>query len=228
MIGLIRLQWWKDALETLYATGQVKDHPLLHAIAKHRDDISHSDLNEMIDARMDECEALQPASWDEFVKYASAPQYATLKAAQGILYKRSDAHNHMASISEKDLKKESIKNPAIIYGAVGTLIRAPYDAMHQRMRLPSDLLAKHSLHQQDFYDASCAQKIKPFILTLTKKLKPYCILAPYDAVFAHQIVATRRLSRLAKDPTRLWQPVTAIDGAMLPLTLSFKKLLGQL
>ena len=51
MLGEIRLQWWRDAVEAIYAGGRVEGHEAVQAIAAERDAFDREALIGLIDAR---------------------------------------------------------------------------------------------------------------------------------------------------------------------------------
>lgn len=56
LIGEIRLAWWREALDEVFAGGRVRRHPVVEALAlmRSRSDLSQARLQAAIDARHDD------------------------------------------------------------------------------------------------------------------------------------------------------------------------------
>ncbi|VFR01953.1 unnamed protein product [Cuscuta campestris] len=143
-IGLMRLLWWQEALEKLYANKQVK-HPVAQALASvvlsSETKISKSWLKRSVEARIKEARREQsddsspppPTTLEELERYAedtaSTILYSTLQTG-GI---RSTAADHAASHIGK------------ANGLLLLLRSLPYHARRNRLSLyiPADMAEKH-------------------------------------------------------------------------------------
>ncbi len=66
MVGFIKLQWWREALEDLY-NGTVRGHDILKALPYQT--ISYASLEDMISAREADMDDVQPATQEELIQY---------------------------------------------------------------------------------------------------------------------------------------------------------------
>jgi NADH dehydrogenase [ubiquinone] 1 alpha subcomplex assembly factor 6 len=82
MLGHIRLQWWREALDGIYA-GEPRQHAVVLALydAVRRQDLSRDLLAEMIDGREKDLDEVPPSTLDEVVSYASATSGALVSLA---------------------------------------------------------------------------------------------------------------------------------------------------
>ncbi len=92
MIALMRLQWWRDALDEIYAGGAVRRHevvePLAMTIRESR--LERADFDRMIDGRAWEVEIGQSASESELFDYLDQTGTAILQAGAAHLGVRRD------------------------------------------------------------------------------------------------------------------------------------------
>lgn len=70
MIGSIRLQWWRDALDEIASGGPVRRHPVTEALAEISDQLNVRALHQLIDARMRDLEPEPLVGPDELKAYA--------------------------------------------------------------------------------------------------------------------------------------------------------------
>ncbi|XP_074268506.1 uncharacterized protein LOC141591909 [Silene latifolia] len=142
-IGLMRLVWWQDALDKIYA-GKVIEHPIAQSLSsvlsEHK--ISKAWLKRSVEARIKDAQKEPddiPKTIEELEKYAEDTQstilYMTLQSG-GI---NSTVADHAAS----HIGKAS---------GISLLLRSlPYHASRHRHSayIPSDIASKHGLMIQD-------------------------------------------------------------------------------
>jgi NADH dehydrogenase [ubiquinone] 1 alpha subcomplex assembly factor 6 len=82
MLGHIRLQWWREALDGIYG-GKPRQHAVVLALhdAVGRHDLSRDLMAEMIDGRERDLDEAPPSTLDEVVSYASATSGALVSLA---------------------------------------------------------------------------------------------------------------------------------------------------
>lgn len=148
-LGLIRLQWWRDALAGYYESGQVLKHqglePLCAAIKAHA--LPREPLDYLIYAREFDLEDRLPANLDGMVKYASYTNAPLIKLTLAILGEHA---------GEAD-----IEAAAVAYGLTGLLRVVPAHLRQRRCYLPEDLLHKNDMSVYDLYDGSAIDRLSP-------------------------------------------------------------------
>lgn len=140
MMGRIRLQWWRDTLETLYRPGTAPPNhplagPLAAAIRTHR--LERASFETLIDAREADLEEPPPSSLAEFTAYAeatSAPLLALLLEALGA-----------AGWPEagRATAEHAGRHTAIAWALTGLMRALPFHAARNRTILPAELFARH-------------------------------------------------------------------------------------
>jgi len=134
MMGLMRLQWWRDSLAEIYA-GNERRHqvvqPLAAAIRRH--DLGRTLFDRLIDAREGDMGETPPAGLPALVAYVDATA-----GGLGLL-----AAQTLGGASEQ--VAPAVRAVWIAWALAGLLRAVPFHARHRRVHLPQDLLAHHGL-----------------------------------------------------------------------------------
>ena len=141
MMGRIRLQWWRDAIETLYgAEGTpLPAHPLagLLATAIRTHGLSRVHFDALIDAREADLEEQPFASLADFTAYAdssSAPLLALFLEALGAA--AWPEPGRAAAFT-------AARHAGTAWALTGLLRAVPFHASRNRTVLPAELFARH-------------------------------------------------------------------------------------
>ncbi len=129
LLGRIRLQWWREALDDLRA-GTIRKHEVIEALAEVQEKLDFGPLLALIDARETDLEPLPPATLAEFDAYAAATGGAlaeTLARCLGL----PDRH---AALSAEI---------GAVHAQLGLLRAIPFRARNNRIDLPLDVLGQH-------------------------------------------------------------------------------------
>ena len=135
-LGLIRLQWWRDAIEGIYSRGEVLEHevlkPLVHTIERHN--LPRELFDKLIYAREFDLEGVLPANLEGLMNYAEFTSEPLLKLA--------------VQICGSDPDQEIIQPVAVNYSLAGILRATAYWARDEFFLLPEDLMKKHGLTKE--------------------------------------------------------------------------------
>lgn len=131
MLGQIRLQWWRESLEGIYA-GTPRRHevvePLARAVAAC--DLSRTHLDNLIDAREADLSPEPPANLAALEAYAEGTSATLVWLALEILGLRDSA------------SREAGRHLGIAWALTGLLRALPFHARAGRLYLPQDLMAE--------------------------------------------------------------------------------------
>lgn len=126
MLGLIRLQWWRDALDDV-AAGKGHRHHLVQALAElvARRSLDIALLRSLIDARERDVEAATPADLAELEGYAAASAGALTELALAVCMTAPSTSQRLAA-----------RQVGTAYGLAGIARATVYLAHHRRVMLP--------------------------------------------------------------------------------------------
>lgn len=201
MLGHIRLQWWRDTIDTLYA-GQPHGHalaaPLAAAISRHG--LSQAHFIRLIDTREADLDPAPLVSMDDLIDYAGGTA---------------------APLIWLGLEICGVEDPAArdagwhlgVAWALSGLIRAlPYHLRAGWCRLPSDLLAEHQLTQYNLREKEAGVNLRLLIqklmehidFNIKKSRESRCALdkaaVPVMLAAGFAQAYQRRLARFGYDP----------------------------
>ncbi|MDH3236192.1 MAG: squalene/phytoene synthase family protein [Alphaproteobacteria bacterium] len=140
MIGHIRLQWWREAIEGAYS-GVVRDHaalrPLAQAINQHN--LTRSYFDTLIDAREFDLTDEPPAALDDMASYAEGTNSALIRLALEILGQHAGAAH------------EAARGIGVAWGLTGLLRAVAFHARDQRQYLPARLMREAQANRDDLF-----------------------------------------------------------------------------
>lgn len=139
-IGLIRLQWWRDALAEVYAGNPPRQNEIMPALAKAigQYELKREWFEELIYAREFDLENVLPASLEGLENYAAFTNAPLLRLA--------------LRITGQTEGEETLRQAAVGYGLTGILRAVPFHARQQRCYLPEDLMAAEKASLRALYD----------------------------------------------------------------------------
>lgn len=155
LLGEMRLQWWRDALETIYA-GNDLAHPVAKGLAAaiRTRDLSRDLFERLIDARAADLVNGPPDRLATLIAYANGTAATVTSLALEVLGAKGMAPRRAAL-------------PAGVGWALVGLLRAvPFHASAGRLFLPADLMAEHGVSADDVL----AGKASPNLARLAEAL----------------------------------------------------------
>jgi phytoene synthase len=126
VMGQIRLQWWREAIDEIYA-GKPRRHEVVLALsaAVKRADLPRRYFEALIDARENDLEPAPFAEMRELESYADATSSHVMRLAGRVL-------------GAGDTLDEFARSAGISYAFMGILRAIPYHAARGRVFLPRD------------------------------------------------------------------------------------------
>jgi NADH dehydrogenase [ubiquinone] 1 alpha subcomplex assembly factor 6 len=150
-LGLIRLQWWRDALAAVYDGKPVPKHqvlePLAAAIARHSLPREHFD--NLIFAREFDLEDRQPAMLEGLVKYADFTSTPLVKLA--------------LMIGGEKASDDAARAAGTGYALTGLLRAVHGHLVQRRCYLPEDLLQRAGTDVYELFEGKGLEKLKPVV-----------------------------------------------------------------
>lgn len=138
MMGLMRLQWWRDAIADIYA-GNERRHQVVQPLAAaiRRRGLDRAPFDHLIDAREGDMGEPPPADLRALVAYVDATA-----GGLGLL-----AAQTLGGAGER--AAQAARAVWMAWALAGLLRAVPFHAHHRRVQLPQDLLAQHGLDLHD-------------------------------------------------------------------------------
>lgn len=151
MAGLIRFQWWRDALEAI-GKGNVLAHPVVQGLsgAITEQDLDRDLLLTAIDAREREWEGTSPEDWEAFEAHLCAANGSIVKAA--VLLFGQCRPEILAAADQVGMSLGLLERL--------TWLTADPAAHHPLLSLPRSLLLEHGLTEGDLDDEGQHQVAK--------------------------------------------------------------------
>ncbi len=139
-LGLIRLQWWRDAVGTIYEGADVPEHEVLKALASaiKAHELPRAEFDALIYAREFDLEDVRPSTLEGLLNYADYTATPLMKLA--------------VQICGGDAAVEPVAPVAVNYALAGLLRAVPIHAAQRRCYLPEDLMNEHGAFLNQLYD----------------------------------------------------------------------------
>lgn len=158
-LGLIRLQWWRDALAGIYDGKQPLKHeviePLAAAIKRHNLPREHFDA--LLYAREFDLEDKLPATLEGMKNYADFTSTPLLKLA--------------LQVEGKAVPEADVKAAGTSYALAGLLRAVAAHARQRRCYLPEDLLRKAGVDFYALYEGKDFDKLAPVVKAVVDAAK---------------------------------------------------------
>jgi phytoene synthase len=220
----MRLQWWRDALDEIYAGKPPRRHevvtPLARATAAHS--LSKAHFTALLDARAQDMEEIPPESLPALENYAAGTSGNLNLLALEVLGVRTPE------------AAETGRAIGIAYALTGLLAAVPFHAQRRRLYFPAALTAQHGV---DLERSIFALKPSAELAAATREIADLArnhldaARQRHDAVpraaipaLLHAVLAERRLRQLAAAEYNLFDPKLATEDTLQSLRLAWAAL----
>jgi phytoene synthase len=150
-IGLIRLQWWRDAIADIYQRKDIPDHEILKPLAEtiKTYGLKQEHFNTLIYAREFDLETVLPGNLEGLINYTDFTTTPLLKMA--------------VTISGGDAEMECVQPVATNYALAGLLRAIPFHAGQGRCYLPEDLMRERGVTLHNLYKPEKREALKAIV-----------------------------------------------------------------
>jgi phytoene synthase len=222
--GMVRFQWWRDALEAIEA-GEPPAHPVVAALHARWPQFAplRSRLDAAIDARELELTAEPEADLAALERLLGAGCGEITLAAVELL-------------GAKEPGRAAARHLGIALGLIRLIQALPADVRHDRMRLPSPMHARHDLDPERSGRARDGRALSPGVADLAERANEHLREArryrrevPGQALAAllHACLLDDYLRRLARAGYDPFACIATRPGARAPLELLVRHVLGR-
>jgi NADH dehydrogenase [ubiquinone] 1 alpha subcomplex assembly factor 6 len=197
MTGLIRLTWWREALDEIYSGKNIRKHEIVKALAEviKITELPRNFLDEIIEARETDLEPGSIQTMADFEKYMAGTSTSLLIASLHIVGVKSDK------------AKEAAGHIGTAYALIGIMRALKWNAAKRHIILPKDMLVKYGVTEDDISEGRHMEKTCEIIRELCDKismhLKHACALKkhlPKTAlpIYLHATIASCFLKNIKK------------------------------
>jgi phytoene/squalene synthetase len=162
MLGEIRLQWWREAIEGIYA-GTPRNHEVVLPLeqAVKNTNIAASSFMKIIDARTADIYDENPKTLADFENYLGATSGNLTRIAAEMLGEQDE---HVLSMAY-DL--------GLVWGLTGTIRAIRYHISLNKLSLPQELMDEFKVKKRDVFGLEESENIKNLIKALSMSAHQY-------------------------------------------------------
>ena len=188
-LGRIRLQWWREAIDTIYA-GATLSHVVVTALAEAvaRHGLTRNHFERLIDAREADLEDQPPGDLEALERYAE-------ETSATLMWLSLEVHGIGGVAVE-----QAARHIGIAWALSGLLLVIPFHARSNRLYLPRDMMENAGLGTADLF-----------------ALRPNAALAAVvrqvaEAAHQHLDAARERRTRISRTSRRALLPAVLVGS----------------
>jgi len=194
MLGQIRLQWWREAIDGLYA-GRVREHPVVTALAAAigpagpaaAPALTRAHFDRLIEAREFDLESRPPATLAELEAYGEATSSTLLWLAAEALGAGGEA------------TRAALAPLGVAWALTGLIRATPFLARARRQYIPSAIVAEAGLSPGDLFamkpNAGVERAVARLAAAAAHRLDAAAAAAPAVAPAARPLLLFGTLAR---------------------------------
>lgn len=139
-LGLIRLQWWREAIAEIYDSGIALEHEVLQALARAIEvyDLPQEHFEKLIFAREFDLEDVLPGNIEGLINYADFTTTPLMKLE--------------VQVAGGEPESEPVQPVSVNYALMGIVRSVPHFARQRRCLLPEDMLKQHGQRLDHLYE----------------------------------------------------------------------------
>lgn len=215
MTGLIRITWWKEALEEIYSGKTIRNHEVVKPLSKLIKSVKfpREYFDNMVAAREVEIGVKQLENFEELRQYLDDTGGGLLKSS-------------MLALGANDNEAlEAASKIGMAYALVFQLRVFKWNASKRRVIIPNDMLKRHLITVEDIVEGRQLELVKPIVRELCDKAEEYlnearaCAVLRKDAptVYLHSIIAGYFINLIRQNNYDLFR--SNLEGSKLSLLI---------
>ena len=204
MLGEIRLQWWREAIEEVFA-GRPREHLVVAELAalQEKRALSQPHFEFLLEGRAADLSAEPPGDLVSLEGYLEATSASLMRLALQAL-----------SVADEAAEKAA-RHLGIAWGLAGLLRAVPFHARQKRVYLPQDHLSVAGVKMADLFELRGSDAIDGVVMRLAKRAGEHleegrgaARALPSAALpaFLPAVLAGRYLQRLEKAEYNVFAP----------------------
>ena len=158
-LGQIRLQWWRDAIDEVFA-GQPREHIVVQELAAlaSKVAVSRDDFAALLTGREADLSSDPPADLPSLERYLEATSASVMRLAMQVL-----------GVPLDELGTKSARHLGIAWGMIGLLRAVPFHAAQKRIYLPQDHLFAAGVKLPDLFELRGSDAVDGVAMRLAKR-----------------------------------------------------------
>ena len=225
MLGEIRLQWWREALDGIFA-GSVREHPVVAALAAavEAHDLDRARFEAIVDGRAADLDPAPPADMDALEAYAGATAVPLVELACQVLEAREGTAMAAARAAGLGL------------GLAGMLRAVPFHARQRRLYVPLSLLDDAGISPATLFDRGPPAAFAEAVAPVARRARAHiaavrqarrAVPRAARAALLPLAVAEAALERLARNGHDAFDPRIAVSPLAAQLRIAMAALGGR-
>jgi phytoene synthase len=226
LLGHIRLQWWREAIDEVYCGATVRRHEVVEPLADaiRRFDLTRYHFDRLIEARAADLDDAPPASLAAFETYAEETSSRLIFLALEILGTREPA------------AVEAGRHIGIAWALVGLIRALPMHLRMRRQTLPADMMKETGVDEAGLLELKPSPELAALVGRLADTAQAHLASAaalrrdvPRNAVAAllPATLARTHLRRIAKAENNPFDPSLAQPDNLASWRLAAAALRGR-
>jgi phytoene synthase len=162
LLGHMRLQWWRDAMDPIYA-GQPPRHQIAVAVAEavSRFGLSRGHFDRLLDARALDLDDAAPQTLAALIEYADATSATLAALSLEILGEAGEA------------PRKAARDVGIAWALTGILRAVPFHAQARRVYLPAELNREAGLDVALMFERGPTAGLPSVVATISGKAREF-------------------------------------------------------
>ncbi|MCB1592061.1 MAG: squalene/phytoene synthase family protein [Alphaproteobacteria bacterium] len=159
-LGLIRLQWWRDEIGSIYAGERSAENVVLGALSSviHRYSLPQEHFHTLLYAREFDLENVCPGNLEGLLNYCDFTSTPLLKLA--------------VIIAGGEPEMEPVFPVAVNYALAGLLRSVRVHAMQERCYLPEDLMERYNIVKSGLFSLKQQNSLGPLLSEIAQARTP--------------------------------------------------------
>ena len=164
MLGAIRLQWWREAIEAIYQKNPVREHAVVTALKSTINNCSldRDNFERLIDGRNLDLEDVPPANLLDLLEYADATSGSIVLLALQVLGVNINSEIRRIALEV-----------GRAWAIVGTIRAMPYQLRRGRFMLPDELVENFGVERRGALDLKSSSELAAAIGVLSAEAKKH-------------------------------------------------------
>lgn len=160
LLGQIRLQWWREAIDGIYA-GRPRGHAVVEplALAVNRRDLPRAPFDRLIDAREADLTDEPPADLAALEAYAEGTAAGLFTLALGVL----------GSPADRGPPAEAAHHLGLAWALTGLARAVPFHARQKRCYLPEELTRRAGLDVAELFELRASPALARVVEALARR-----------------------------------------------------------